>query len=59
MRIATVGKAMLAVVLRICGAAGHEVTRMGRDGGDVSNAEVVLMAMPGGAIAEALANWRV
>jgi len=29
---------------------------MGRDGGDVSNAEVVLMAMPGGAIAEALAK---
>lgn len=36
--------------------AGHRVTRIGRDGGDVSDAEVVLMAMPGGAIAEALAK---
>ena len=34
--------------------AGHEVTRLGRDGGDVSDAEVVLVAVPGGAIAEAL-----
>src|SRR6476646_6171416 len=33
---------------------GHEVTRLGRDGGDVSDAEVVLVAVPGGAIAEAL-----
>jgi len=34
--------------------AGHEVTRIGRDGGDVSNAEVALIAVPGSAIAEAL-----
>jgi predicted dinucleotide-binding enzyme len=34
--------------------AGHQVTRLGRDGGDVSDAEVVLLAVPGGAIAEAL-----
>jgi 8-hydroxy-5-deazaflavin:NADPH oxidoreductase len=34
--------------------AGHEVTRIGRDGGDVSAAEVALIAVPGGAIAEAL-----
>ena len=34
--------------------AGHQVTRLGRDGGDVSGAEVVLLAVPGGAIAEAL-----
>jgi 8-hydroxy-5-deazaflavin:NADPH oxidoreductase len=34
--------------------AGHEVTRIGRDGGDVSDAEVLLLAMPGGAIAQAL-----
>jgi predicted dinucleotide-binding enzyme len=36
--------------------AGHEVTRIGRDGGDVSEAEAVLVAVPGGAIAEALDN---
>jgi 8-hydroxy-5-deazaflavin:NADPH oxidoreductase len=35
-------------------AAGHTVTRLGRDGGDVADAEVVLVAVPGGAIAEAL-----
>jgi 8-hydroxy-5-deazaflavin:NADPH oxidoreductase len=33
--------------------AGHEVTRIGSDGGDVSEAEVVLLAVPGGAVADA------
>jgi predicted dinucleotide-binding enzyme len=36
--------------------AGHDVTRIGREGGDVSSAEAVLLAVPGGAVAEALAN---
>jgi predicted dinucleotide-binding enzyme len=37
--------------------AGHEVVaRIGKDGGDVSGAEVVLFAVPGGAIAEAVEN---
>jgi predicted dinucleotide-binding enzyme len=34
--------------------AGHEVTRIGKEGGDVSDAEVVLIAVPGGAVADAL-----
>jgi 8-hydroxy-5-deazaflavin:NADPH oxidoreductase len=34
--------------------AGHQVRRLGRDGGDASDAEVVLVAVPGGEIAEAL-----
>jgi 8-hydroxy-5-deazaflavin:NADPH oxidoreductase len=34
--------------------AGQEVKRIGREGGDVSDAEAVLVAVPGGAIAEAL-----
>ncbi len=34
--------------------AGHHVTRLGREGGDVSDADVVLVAVPGDAIAEAL-----
>jgi 8-hydroxy-5-deazaflavin:NADPH oxidoreductase len=34
--------------------AGHDVTRIGREGGDVSEAEAVLMAVPGGTIAQAL-----
>jgi 8-hydroxy-5-deazaflavin:NADPH oxidoreductase len=33
--------------------AGHRVTRLGREGGDVSDADAVLVAVPGGAIAEA------
>ena len=36
--------------------AGHEVTRIGKDGGDVSDAEAVLVAVPGGAVADALDN---
>ncbi len=36
--------------------AGHDVTRIGKDGGDVSDAEVVLVAVPGGAVADALEN---
>jgi 8-hydroxy-5-deazaflavin:NADPH oxidoreductase len=35
-------------------AAGHQVTRVGRDGGDVSDADVVLVAVPGEFIADAL-----
>ncbi len=34
--------------------AGHEVTRLGRDGGDVSDADVVLLAIPGAAVPESL-----
>jgi 8-hydroxy-5-deazaflavin:NADPH oxidoreductase len=34
--------------------AGHEVTRIGREGGDVSEAEAVLVAVPGATIAQAL-----
>ena len=34
--------------------AGHEVQELGRDGGDASNAEAVLVAVPSGAIADAL-----
>ena len=33
--------------------AGHEVTRIGKDGGDVSDAEAVLVAVPGAAVADA------
>jgi predicted dinucleotide-binding enzyme len=36
--------------------SGHNVTRIGQEGGDVSDAEAVLVAVPGGAIAQALDN---
>jgi predicted dinucleotide-binding enzyme len=34
--------------------AGHTVTRMGRDGGDASDADAALVAVPSGQIADAL-----
>jgi len=34
--------------------AGHEVTRIGKEGGDVSDAEAVLFAVPGAALPDAL-----
>ena len=56
MRVAVVGKGNvgggLATLWR---AAGHDVQEIGRDGGDVSDADVVLLAVPSAAIADALA----
>ena len=55
MKIATLGKGKIGGGLAdLWEKAGHEVTRLGREGGDVSAAEVVLVAVPGGAVAEAL-----
>lgn len=34
--------------------AGHDVTRIGSEGGDTSDADAVLIAVPGGAVEEAL-----
>lgn len=36
------------------GKAGHEVQELGQDGGDASNADAVLVAVPSGAIGDAL-----
>jgi predicted dinucleotide-binding enzyme len=36
--------------------AGHEVTEIGRDGGDAADAEAVLLAVPSGAISDALGS---
>jgi 8-hydroxy-5-deazaflavin:NADPH oxidoreductase len=55
MKIAVIGRGNVGGRLAdLWERAGHEVTRIGREGGDVSDAEVVLVAVPGGAIAEAL-----
>jgi 8-hydroxy-5-deazaflavin:NADPH oxidoreductase len=35
--------------------AGHDVTELGKEGGDAADADVVLVAVPSGAISEALA----
>ena len=37
-------------------AAGHDVQELGRDGGDASEADVLLVAVPSGEIASALAK---
>ena len=37
-------------------AAGHDVQELGRDGGDASDAEVVVVAVPGTEIGNALAR---
>jgi 8-hydroxy-5-deazaflavin:NADPH oxidoreductase len=55
MRIATIGRGNIGGGLGdLWEKAGHDVTRLGKEGGDVSDADVVLVAVPGGAIAEAL-----
>jgi 8-hydroxy-5-deazaflavin:NADPH oxidoreductase len=57
MKVAVVGKGNVGGGLAdLWEKAGHEVTRIGREGGDVSDAEAVLIAVPGGSVAEALDN---
>jgi 8-hydroxy-5-deazaflavin:NADPH oxidoreductase len=55
MRIATIGRGNIGGGLgKLWEGAGHEVTMLGREGGDVSEADVVLLAAPGSAVSEAL-----
>jgi predicted dinucleotide-binding enzyme len=55
MKIAVVGRGNVGGGLAdLWEKAGHDVTRLGRDGGDVADAEAVLLAMPGGSLADAL-----
>jgi 8-hydroxy-5-deazaflavin:NADPH oxidoreductase len=57
MKVAVVGRGNIGGGLGdLWEKAGHEVTRIGRDGGDVSDADAVLIAIPGGRIAEMLAT---
>jgi predicted dinucleotide-binding enzyme len=57
MKITTLGRGTIGGGLaRFWEAAGHDVTSLGREGGDVADAEVVLVAVPSGAISEALAK---
>jgi predicted dinucleotide-binding enzyme len=59
MKIAVIGRGNVGGGLAdLWESAGHEQRRIGREGGDVSDAEAVLVAVPGGAIAEALDNVR-
>jgi 8-hydroxy-5-deazaflavin:NADPH oxidoreductase len=55
MKIATIGRGNVGGGLAdLWERAGHEVQRIGKDGGDVSGADAVLLAVPSGAIDGAL-----
>jgi predicted dinucleotide-binding enzyme len=55
MKIATIGAGNVGGGLaNLWERAGHDVTSIAREGGDVSDAEVVLLAVPSDAIADAL-----
>jgi 8-hydroxy-5-deazaflavin:NADPH oxidoreductase len=55
MNISVIGKGNVGGGLaKLWRAAGHEVQEIGRDGGDVSDADVLLVAVPGGAITDGL-----
>ena len=59
MRITTYGRGNAGGGLaNLWERAGHEVTRLGREGGDVSAADVVLLAIPGGAVADGIHKLR-
>jgi predicted dinucleotide-binding enzyme len=55
MKIVTIGRGMIGGGLAgLWRTAGHDVEELGRDGGDASAADVVLVAVPGAKISEAL-----
>jgi 8-hydroxy-5-deazaflavin:NADPH oxidoreductase len=55
MNITTIGKGNIGGGLaQLWEHAGHTVTTLGSDGGDASDADVVLVAVPSGAISDAL-----
>ena len=57
MNITTIGRGNIGGGLaRRWERAGHDVTTLGQEGGDASGADVVLVAVPGGALADALAK---
>jgi 8-hydroxy-5-deazaflavin:NADPH oxidoreductase len=56
-KVVTIGKGSLGGGLAaLWRASGHDVTELGREGGDASGADAVLLAVPSGAIAEALGS---
>ena len=57
MRITTIGRGNVGGGLgELWRRAGHEVVEMGREGGDASGSDAVLLAVPQAAIADALAS---
>jgi 8-hydroxy-5-deazaflavin:NADPH oxidoreductase len=58
MKVTIIGRGNIGGGLAQRLAARHDVTTLGRDGGDASDADVVVLAVPGDSIAEALARVR-
>ena len=57
MNITTIGKGNIGGGLAsLWEKAGHNVTTLGHEGGDASDADVVLVAVPGGAASDALSK---
>jgi predicted dinucleotide-binding enzyme len=57
MKVAVIGRGNVGGGLaRRWEQAGHDVTTFGRDGGDAADADVVVVAVPSGEIADALAK---
>jgi predicted dinucleotide-binding enzyme len=57
MKITTIGRGNIGGGLgELWGRAGHEVAELGREGGDCSGSEAVLLAVPQAAIPDALAG---
>jgi predicted dinucleotide-binding enzyme len=57
MKITTIGKGNVGGGLaRLWEQAGHEVTAVGRDGGDANDADVIVLAVPSAQIAAALSK---
>jgi predicted dinucleotide-binding enzyme len=57
MNITTIGRGNIGGGLaKLWRAAGHEVQELGRDGGDATDADVILVAVPAASIADALAK---
>ena len=56
MNITTIGRGNIGGGLARLWQSGHRLTTLGRDGGDASDADVILVAVPSGSISEALAR---
>lgn len=57
MRIVTIGRGTIGGGLaKLWRTAGHQVEELGRDGGDASGADLVLVAVPGAQISDALSR---
>jgi hypothetical protein len=57
MKITTIGKGTIGGTLgRLWTSAGHEVTQLGRAGGDAADADVVLLAVPNQVVPAALSG---